>query len=72
LVCEARGTVFDNRALMARVWPDRIDQRDQHIEGAPELDRQAVGGQLAAMRQHPETTERDARRCFGEMSHQLH
>jgi hypothetical protein len=44
----------------------RLDQRHQHVEGAPaELDRPAVGEQLAAMRQHPETAERDARRWLG-------
>jgi hypothetical protein len=41
-------------------------QRHQHIEGASaELDRRTVGEQLAAVRQHDETSERDARRSFG-------
>jgi hypothetical protein len=37
-----------------------------HVESVPaELDRPTVGKKLAAMRQHPETSERDARWCFG-------
>jgi hypothetical protein len=43
----------------------RLDQRHQHVEGATaELDRPAIGEQLAAMREKEETPERDARRCF--------
>jgi hypothetical protein len=43
----------------------RLDQRHQHVESASaELDRPAVGKQLAAMWQHPETSESDARRCL--------
>jgi hypothetical protein len=39
-------------------------------EGASaELDRQAVGEQLAAVRQHYETPELDDRRRFGRMIH---
>src|SRR5580692_7215636 len=50
-----------------------FEQGYQHVEGAPaELDRPAVGEELAAMRLHPETTERNARRRFGETFHQLH
>jgi hypothetical protein len=45
----------------------------QHVESAPaEPDRPAVGEELAAMRQHLETTERDGRRRFGETFHQLY
>jgi hypothetical protein len=49
------------------------DQRRQHVEGAPAaLDWLAVDQELAAMRQHSETTERDTRRYFGDTFHQLH
>jgi hypothetical protein len=37
-----------------------------------ELDRPAVGKKLAAMRQHPETSERDARGYFGGAFHRSH
>jgi hypothetical protein len=48
----------------------RLDQRHQDVEGAPaELDRPAVGEQLAAVRRYPETSEREARRCFGSAFH---
>jgi hypothetical protein len=51
----------------------RLDQRHQHIEGAPaELDRLAVSDELAAVRHHPETPERDTRRCFGGAFHRSH
>jgi hypothetical protein len=51
--------------------PRAFDQRHQHVKGAPaELDRLAVGDQLAAMRRYPETPERDARRWFGGGIHQ--
>jgi hypothetical protein len=51
----------------------RLDQRRQHVEGAPaELDRLAVSKQLAAMRQHPEMSERDASRCIGGGIHRIH
>ena len=44
----------------------RFDQRHQHVKGATaELDRPAIGEQLAAMRQQQETSERDTRWCFG-------
>lgn len=33
------------------------------------LDRQALGEQIAAVRQHDETSERDARRSFGDGIH---
>jgi hypothetical protein len=43
----------------------RLDQRHQHIEGAStQLDRQAVGEQLAAVRHDPEMAELDDRRRF--------
>jgi hypothetical protein len=43
-----------------------LDQRHQHVERAPaELDRPAVGEQLAAVRQQLEATERDTRRWLG-------
>jgi hypothetical protein len=49
-----------------------LDQRHQHIEGAPaKLDRLALGEDLAAVRQHPETSERDARRRIGGGTHRL-
>jgi hypothetical protein len=49
----------------------RLDQRHQHVKAATaELDRAAVGEQLAAMRQQDKTPERDARRCFGSGIHQ--
>jgi hypothetical protein len=45
----------------------------QRVEGAPaELDWLAVGQQLAAMRQHLETTERDTRRRIGVGIHRIH
>jgi hypothetical protein len=50
----------------------RLDQRHRtlKIKGTPaELDRLAVSKQLAAMRQHPETTQRHARRGFGGWLH---
>jgi hypothetical protein len=48
----------------------RLDYRHQHVKGAPaELDRPAVGEQLAAMRQYPETPERDARLWLGGRIH---
>jgi hypothetical protein len=48
----------------------RLDQRHQHVERATaELDRPAIGEQLAVMRQQEETPERDARRCFGRGIH---
>jgi len=34
-----------------------------------EVDRLAVGDELAAVWQHPETAERDGRRCFGGAFH---
>jgi hypothetical protein len=37
-----------------------------------ELDRLAVGEQLVAMRQHPETTEHEARRRFERGCHRHH
>jgi len=47
-----------------------LDQCHQYLECAPaELDRPAVGEQLAAMRQQQETPERDLRRCFGSGIH---
>jgi hypothetical protein len=48
----------------------RLDQRHQHVKSATaELDRPALGEQLAAMRQQEETPERDARKCFGSGMH---
>jgi hypothetical protein len=50
-----------------------FEQCYQHVESAPtELERLAVGEELAAMWQHPETTECDARRRFGARIHQSH
>jgi hypothetical protein len=50
---------------------DSSARLDQHVESAPaEVDRPAVGEELAAMRQHPQTTERDARRRFAGTVHQ--
>jgi hypothetical protein len=53
-----------------RVFADdgaaRLDQHRQHVKStAAEPDRLVVGEELAAMRQQPETTERDARRRSG-------
>ena len=48
----------------------RVDQRQECVEGAPaEFYRPAVDENLAAMRQHPETAELDARRRFGYGAH---
>jgi hypothetical protein len=49
----------------------RLEQHHQHVKSATaELDRPAIGDQLAAMRQHEETPERDPHRCFGTGMHQ--
>ena len=51
--------------------PARLDERQQHVKGATaELDRPAVGEQLAAIRRQQETPERDPRRCFGNRLHE--
>jgi len=60
------------KQVMAGRKSDR-QQCHQHVEGAPaELDRLAVSEELAATRQYPETSERDARRCFGDAFHRSH
>jgi hypothetical protein len=47
-----------------------FEQCYQHVESAPaEPDRPPVGEELATMRQHPETTERDARGRSGDRIH---
>jgi hypothetical protein len=59
-----------DQLVLADDRPVGLDQRHEHIEGAPaELYRPAVGENFAAMRQDPETAELDARRRFGHGIH---
>jgi hypothetical protein len=54
-----RPDTLDQR-LLADNSPARFDQRDQDIERAPaELEQPAIGEQLAAIQQDPETPEVD-------------
>ena len=60
-----RSDTLDQR-VFAHHSPRRLDQRHQHIEGAPaEMDRSTIGKELAAVRQNPETAELHCRRRFG-------
>jgi hypothetical protein len=55
-----------HQRVLADDGSPRLDQRHQHVEAAAaELDRSAVGEQLATMRQHLKTSEREVPRCFG-------
>jgi len=61
-----------HQRLFADDGSARFDQRHQHIEGAPaELDRPAVGKQLAAVWQHSETTECQPQRRIGGGIHRM-
>jgi hypothetical protein len=52
-----------HQRVLADDRPARLDQRHQYIKGAPaELNRLSVSYHFAAMRQHPEPPEPDARR----------
>ena len=76
----AQITLFDDPAgpsaadqlVLADDCPVCLDQRHQHVEGAPaELYRPAFGKNFAAMRQDPETAELDARRCLERGIHEV-
>ena len=71
LLSDAVGPHALHQRVFAYDRAARLDQRYQYIEGAcAELERPAVGEQLAALRQHPEAPELHARCWFGGGIHQ--
>jgi hypothetical protein len=66
------GPHAGHQSIFGNYCSPRLDQRHQQVKGAPaELDRPAIGEQLAATRQQQKAPERDARRCFGNGVHRL-
>ena len=59
-----------HQLVLAQDRAARVDQRDEHVEGAPaQLERDAVCEQFAALPQQPETAELDDRRRIGTLIH---